>query len=139
MDFLAHSEESLHWGGGGPSASKNSVIFPSKKDFQMMVHSYLDNNMGLKLPPDTDFMDKLWFFEDSFQSWNAADPEVDNWQRGNLWTLIQDNEYIFSKLYSNLDVFPSLYGTCGGLYVVEALEPLSYPGIRCIARNARRA
>lgn len=26
-----------------------------------------------------------------------------------------------------MDVFPTLLGTCGGYYVVEALEPLSYP------------
>ena len=36
-------------------------------------------------------------------------------------------EYVLSKLHASLDVFPTLMGTCGGLYVVEALEPLSYP------------
>ena len=36
-------------------------------------------------------------------------------------------EYVLSKLHASLDVFPTLMGTCGGLCVVEALEPLSYP------------
>ena len=53
--------------------------------------------------------------------------DVANWQRANVWCLIQDNEYVLSKLHASLDVFPTLMGTCGGLYVVEALEPLSYP------------
>ena len=53
--------------------------------------------------------------------------DVANWQRANVWSLIQDNEYVLSKLHASLDVFPTLMGTCGGLYVVEALEPLSYP------------
>ena len=26
-----------------------------------------------------------------------------------------------------MDIFPTLLGSCGGLYVVEALEPLSFP------------
>ena len=50
--------------------------------------------------------------------------DVANWQRANVWSLIQDNEYVLSKLHASLDVFPTLMGTCGGLYVVEALEPL---------------
>ena len=53
--------------------------------------------------------------------------DVSNWRRANVWSLIQDNEYVLSKLHASLDVFPTLMGTCGGLYVVEALEPLSYP------------
>ena len=47
--------------------------------------------------------------------------DVANWQRANVWSLIQDNEYVLSKLHASLDVFPTLMGTCGGLYVVEAL------------------
>ena len=50
-----------------------------------------------------------------------------NWQRANLWSLIQDNEYVLSRLYASLDVFPTLMGTCGGFFAVEGLEPLSYP------------
>lgn len=50
-----------------------------------------------------------------------------NWQRANIWSLIQDNEYVLSKIYASVDIFPTLLGTCGGYYVVEALEPLSYP------------
>ena len=52
-DFMAHPEEALHWG---------SEVFPSESDFQLMVKSYLKNNMGIKLPEDnTDLMKTLWF------------------------------------------------------------------------------
>ena len=44
-----------------------------------------------------------------------------------MWSLLQDNEYVLSKLYASVDIFPTLLGTCGGLYVVEALEPLAFP------------
>ena len=52
MDFLAHPEEALHWG---------SEVFPSEADFQLMVKSYLLNNMGIKLPDETNLMKALWF------------------------------------------------------------------------------
>ena len=53
--------------------------------------------------------------------------DMANWQRANVWSLLQDNEYVLSKLYASVDIFPTLLGSCGGLYVVEALEPLSFP------------
>jgi len=45
----------------------------------------------------------------------------------NLWALIQDNEYVFSKVYEHHNLFPKVYGTCGGLYAVEHLDPLLFP------------
>ena len=41
-----------------------------------------------------------------------------------MWSLVQDEEYVFTRLAEKLDLFPALYGTCGGLYVVEELESL---------------
>lgn len=52
MDYMAHPEEALHWG---------SQVFPSKSDFDMMVRSYLEHNMGIKLHKDADIMETLWF------------------------------------------------------------------------------
>lgn len=114
MDFMAHPEEALHWG---------SQVFPSEQDFLMMAKSYLINNMGIKLPQDTNIMETLWFVNGEAK----PHPDTANWHRANLWTLIQDNEYILSKLYASAEIFPSLLGTCGNFYVVEALEPLSFP------------
>jgi len=117
MDFMSHPEEALHWG---------SEVFPSENDFQMMVQSYLSNNMGIQLPKNANLMDTLWF-KSKDEPNLPQHPDIANWQRSNVWSLIQDNEYVLSKLHASLDVFPTLMGTCGGLYVVEALEPLSYP------------
>ncbi len=47
----------------------------------------------------------------------------------NLWALVQDNEYVLAKLYEDYELFPKVYGTCGGLYAVEHLEPLTFPSI----------
>ena len=55
LDFMSHPEEALHW---------SNHVFPSPNDFQLMVLSYLRNNMGLNLPENTNLMEKLWFTED---------------------------------------------------------------------------
>ena len=47
----------------------------------------------------------------------------------NLWALVQDNEYVFSKLFQEFELFPKVHGTCGGLYAVERLEPLTFPSL----------
>ena len=47
-----------------------------------------------------------------------------------MWSLVQDEEYVFTRVAEKLDLFPATYGTCGGLYVVEELESLvEGPGI----------
>ena len=56
---MAHPEEALHW---------SNHVFPSPSDFQIMVNSYLKNNMGLHLPENTNLMEKLWFTQYSMSS-----------------------------------------------------------------------
>ena len=43
-----------------------------------------------------------------------------------MWSLLQDDEYVFSKLGQDLNLFPTIYGNCGSLYIVEEVEPLSF-------------
>ena len=47
----------------------------------------------------------------------------------NLWALVQDNEYVLAKLFQSYELFPKVYGSCGGLYAVEHLEPLTFPSM----------
>ena len=73
--------------------------------------------MGIQLQA-ANLMETLWF-RGKDETNLPQHPDVANWQRANVWSLIQDNEYVLSKLHASLDVFPTLMGTCGGLYVVE--------------------
>lgn len=43
----------------------------------------------------------------------------------NVWTLLNDNEYLALSLYEQFDIFPKLLGTCGSLYAVEKLNSIS--------------
>lgn len=45
----------------------------------------------------------------------------------NVWSLLQENEYIISILYEDRDLFPRLIGTCGTFYAVEYVRPIETP------------
>ncbi len=56
LDFLSDENENLFW-----TDVQGKHIFPSATDFESMVRSYLDNNMGIKLAKDDDLLKILWF------------------------------------------------------------------------------
>ena len=43
-----------------------------------------------------------------------------------MWSLVQDDEYVFSRLSEDLQLFPKIYGSCGSLYIVEEVESLTF-------------
>lgn len=47
----------------------------------------------------------------------------------NVWTLLQDHEFLCSTVYIDYDVFPQLIGTCGPYFAVEYVEPVQYSSI----------
>lgn len=49
-----------------------------------------------------------------------------------LWTLLQDNEYLLTRLYAHTDVFPHLLGSCGQYYAAEWLDPAIDGHVGCI-------
>ena len=84
-----------------------------------MVVSHLSLNMNLTIEGSILF--KLW------PTWVRKREDFSEGQNKlllessmkNVWTLALDPEYVLSRLFKHYDVFPELYGSCGGLYMVE--------------------
>lgn len=89
-----------------------------------MIASHLALNMNLTV--EGSLLYKLW------PSWTRHREDFSQEQNKlllesgmkNVWALALDPEYVLSRLYKHYDVFPELYGSCGGLYMVEQLRPL---------------
>ena len=87
-----------------------------------MVVSHLSLNMNLTVEGSTLF--KLW------PAWVRKREDFSEGQNKlllessmkNVWTLALDPEYVLSRLFKHYDVFPELYGSCGGLYMVEQVH-----------------
>ena len=101
-------------------------VFPGVEEFTAMVASHLSLNMNLTIEGSILF--KLW------PSWVRKRDDFSEVQNKlllessmkNVWTLALDPEYVLSRLFKHYDVFPELYGSCGGLYMVEEVCNLSH-------------
>lgn len=56
-----------------------------------------------------------------------TDEKRREYEMDNVWSLLQENEYIISILYEDRDLFPRLVGTCGNFYAVEYVRPIETP------------
>lgn len=112
--------EELVWSKSGTGAN---ILPPDVDSFETMVNSFLKHNMDIDLQAnDEDVSEKLWDFP--LRSLEASKVSA---AMKNLWALVQDNEYVLTKVYDSYELFPKVHGTCGGFYAVEHLDPLTFP------------
>ena len=118
-----NSEENLFW-----RDAEGVEHFPVLTDFKEITKSHLFHNHNLTMT-ETMFY-KLWphpLHRDSMS--DEQNRLLLKLSLETLWNLLQDPEYVFLALFEHFDIFPELFGTCGGLYIVEALKPLDLPGL----------
>ncbi|KAK7793559.1 hypothetical protein R5R35_000396 [Gryllus longicercus] len=93
--------------------------FPSEADFNNMIRDIVSSKLNYSISNDQ--LKRLSRLGFSKAKEGSPQRQV---EMQNLWVLLQDNEYLCSLLYSDIDVFPQLLGTCGGFFAVEYLEPV---------------
>lgn len=96
-------------------------VYPDLRDFESMAENYLKDNLGIVLSGNI-FLRFLNLQLNSGDDTNYLHRVMEN-----VWTLIQANEFVFSTLFEEYDIFPEVYGSCGGVYVVEKIYQLPYP------------
>ena len=122
LDIESESENIVSW-----TDEEGNDMFPSNADFLQMIENHLAINFNLTLPKQKGIY-ALWPYSLKKDSFTEIQ---NNWlmktSMKNIWTLSLDSEYVFSKLFQDFDIFPEVFGTCGGMYFVEKLEPLNMP------------
>ena len=122
LDLDTESQHVVFW-----TAENNTLAFSSIADFQLTLENHLKINYNLSLPNKKGLL-SLWPHSLNKESLTE---EENAWLRQssmkNIWTLSLDPEFVYSQLFKEFDVFPEVYGTCGGLFFVEKLEPLDLP------------
>jgi len=120
LDLETEAQGSVHYNDEATGAE----VFPGVEEFTSMVASHLALNMNITVEGSMLF--KLW------PAWVVKREDFSETQNKlllqsgmkNVWTLALDQEYVLSRLFKHYDVFPELYGSCGGLYMVEEVQPL---------------
>ena len=120
MDLESESEGSVFW------TEDEKLQFPNLEQFTMMIDTHLKMNLNLSIQDSNLF--KLWPILLHKESYSPRQNKLllENSMK-NIWTLALDNEYVFLRLFKHYDVFPEIFGSCGGLYVVEKVRPLDMP------------
>lgn len=121
--------EQIYW----LNADKN-VFYPDFKTFIELVQESVEKRINItlseKYPKGFVLLDKLW-------TSNVSNLTNATAVMNNIWYLIQQNEYILSKLYETSGLFPKVLGSCGHIYAVEYVKPLAnYFGV--LSKNWKR-
>lgn len=104
--------EPLHW----LDVSSNK-IYPSENDFAHMIKTAIKFKFNIFI--NNADLEKI------IQTQHSPGSEQRHIEMDNIWSLLQDNEYLALVLYEKFNIFPKLIGTCGDLYAVQKLNSIS--------------
>lgn len=105
--------QNLHWYDNGVKK------YPSESDFRSTIRAIVLSKLNVSLSHENAV--RLGRLKPSYEE---LDPVKRQKEMDNLWPLVQDNEYVISALYTDIDIFPQLLGTCGQYFAVEYLDPI---------------
>lgn len=100
----------------------NSIVYPDIKTFYNMIHDSISRNLNISCVDDNNILKKLWTANISDLS-HLSD-EMQHTAMNNIWYLLQQTEYLFSKCLEDKNFFPKILGSCGYIYAVEYTQPL---------------
>ncbi|XP_049873955.1 divergent protein kinase domain 1C isoform X2 [Pectinophora gossypiella] len=92
-------------------------IYPTEDDFSNMIKNQIKSKFNIVIN-EID-AHKMSYVVNSAK-WPNRHTEMEN-----VWSLMQDNEYLALVLYDKFAVFPKLVGSCGTLYAVQKLNSIS--------------
>lgn len=114
--------EQIYW--TDQQTGKNS--YPELPVFFDMLSDSLEKNLNLNLTSadkiGESLINRIWTLK--YNNFLKLPIELQHSAMNNLWYLVQQPEYLMSKIYENHQVFPRIIGTCGHAFAAEYLQPL---------------
>lgn len=120
-DIYKNQEENLFW-----KDENGTEHFPSISEFKTIVKAHLLHNFNVTYSERVFY--NLWKPPIKVESFSSTQNLLlQKLSLKTLWGLLQDPEFVTLSVFQHVDIFPELYGTCGGFYVVEELKHIQYP------------
>jgi len=124
------NEEDIFW-----RDENGTEHFPSLSEFKNVIRAHFLHNFNISFTQKTFY--NIWKQPLKIESFSEDQNKLLlQLSLKTLWSLLQDAEYVTISVFQHLDWFPELFGTCGGLYVVEELKAIEYPSF--VASTDRR-
>ncbi|XP_069113524.1 divergent protein kinase domain 1C-like [Argopecten irradians] len=80
-------------------------------------------DMHFTVSSQQNIFSELWSMDFEEYVKSAAYKNADHVALMSIWSLIQQDEYLFMKVYQDIPYVPRLYGTCGEYYFMEYAPP----------------
>ncbi|XP_031768745.2 divergent protein kinase domain 1C [Galleria mellonella] len=97
--------------------SLNEKKYPTEEEFSKMIQSNIRNKFNISVN-DVD----AWRMSYIPNQLGGIERNI---EMENVWSFLQDNEYLALLLYEKYAIFPKLLGSCGSLYAVQKLNSIS--------------
>lgn len=110
-----HHFEPLNLGTHGNKSLTADSLKIAKTLMNDLIYSTTKVNMG----SIKDIFEKLWEMDFTSFVKSARYPGADNVVIESLWKLLNQDEYLFMSVNKDSHFIPKIYGTCGGVYVME--------------------
>lgn len=105
------SYEDITW-----TDSDKKVHYPTQEDYIDIVKRLVLLNYNVTLTPEN--------VNNLIKLKNKNNHILFGSSMKNSWELLQNNDFLLSKLFEDKEIFPQIFGTCGGLYVTEYIQAL---------------
>lgn len=108
---------------GLPLHANGTVTKEGMHIAKTVIENKAFGEMHYSVSSDKNIFTALWSLDYDKYVKNAKYTNADNIALLNIWSLIQQDEYLFMKIYQHLPYIPTMYGTCGEYYIVEFAPP----------------
>ncbi|OWF56486.1 protein FAM69C-like [Mizuhopecten yessoensis] len=90
---------------------------------KIMMINKAYGDMHFTVSSSQNIFSELWSMDYDQYVKTATYKNADHVALLSIWSLLQQDEYLFMKVYQNLPYVPLLYGTCGEFYFMEYAPP----------------
>ena len=123
-----HSELTERETLGFYAQGSETDLVPDVREFLNMLRSSVETSFGVvPIQEDRKLLSKLWHFDEEYTmdtllqkgDPNASDRKLQKAIMKSIWSLSQQDEYLFLQYFSENQFLPDMLGSCGHVYAME--------------------
>jgi hypothetical protein len=100
-----------------------SLTAESMEIAKTIMNNIISSNTLVTFKSVKDIFTRLWTTDFTSFVKNAKYPGADVVAMESLWSLINQDEFLFMSVFQDVPFIPKIYGSCGAYYVTEFAPP----------------
>jgi Protein-kinase domain of FAM69 len=104
-------------------SNSGNHLYPSEEEFISMVANLVQSELNVSTTEEQ--LGKMVHLAPV-----APDPDVRLKEMRDLWRLLQDHEYLATRMFAEQEILPGLIGSCGDVFAVSLIAPKNYKNLQ---------